>query len=328
MPKSSDKIHCLINILSQLDCGRRVTASTLSESLNVSERSIYRYLITLQNSGYPIYFNHEEDSYRFADGYNLKKNSDHAEIHQALELKSRMLNSSPIGLLSYDASGQCVVANDAAVGIIGGTRQETLSQNFFNLPSWKSSGLLVAALDVLRTGVERSGDFHIVTTFGREIWIYAVLTYFSQEGAGYLQMVFHDFTERKRMEISLKESESLMSLFIENNPAYTFIKDDNLRFVQVSKNYEQLLGLSVEQIIGRDMTELFPKDLADRIIHDDREILKTGTKREVEEEFMGGYFTTIKFPFERGGRKFLAGFALDITARKLAEIGRKQVNFG
>ena len=102
MPKNpSDKLNSLVKILGQLDSGKRITASLLANSLGVTDRTIYRYMMTLQNAGYPIFFDREKMSYCFMDGFALNQNKQ-SEGFQALELKSRMLGSSPIGLLSYD----------------------------------------------------------------------------------------------------------------------------------------------------------------------------------------------------------------------------------
>ena len=110
--KTSIKLNALIKILGQLDSGKRITASRLAESLGVSDRTIYRYMMTLQNAGYPIFFDRNKMSYCFTDGFTLNQ-SDKSEGLQALDLKSRMLGSSPVGLLSYNSSGQCVIAKAA-----------------------------------------------------------------------------------------------------------------------------------------------------------------------------------------------------------------------
>lgn len=319
MPKkTSIKLNSLVNILRQLDSGKKITASCLADSLGVSDRTIYRYMMTLQNSGYPIFFDREKMSYCFADGFTLNQ-SDQSEEIQILDLKSRMLGSSPVGLISYNASGQCVVANETAAAIVGCSREELLRQNYLHLKSWQSSGLLIMAQEVMRTGEEQNGDVHHLSTFGKEAWLSCSLSRFIQDGKQFLHLVVQDITNRKRLEIALKENEEIFRLFIENSPVYTFIKDENLRFFQASRNYETLLNKPLHQLLGKNMSELFPKEFADKIIQDDQEVMTSGKRLELEEEFDGKYFTTIKFPFERDGARYLAGYAIDITERKIAE---------
>ena len=74
MPKNpSDKLNSLVKILGQLDSGKRITASLLANSLGVTDRTIYRYMMTLQNAGYPIFFDREKMSYCFMDGFALNQ---------------------------------------------------------------------------------------------------------------------------------------------------------------------------------------------------------------------------------------------------------------
>ena len=68
------------------------------------------------------------------------------------------------------------------------------------------------------------------------------------------------------------------------------------------------------------MLELFPADLAEPMIEDDKSVLREGKQIEVEEEFRGRFYSTMKFPvFHEGKPKYLAGFTIDITDRKPAE---------
>jgi signal transduction histidine kinase/CheY-like chemotaxis protein len=73
-------------------------------------------------------------------------------------------------------------------------------------------------------------------------------------------------------------------------------------------------------MLGKNMFDLFPSDLAKSIVEDDKRILNEGKLIEVEEEFNGRYYSTIKFPiFTNNKPNMLAGFTTDITESKLAE---------
>ena len=129
-----------------------------------------------------------------------------------------------------------------------------------------------------------------------------------------------DITERKRAEEALRESESIFASFMEYSPVYVFFKDKNVRSLRLSRNYEQMLGMPIDQILGRTMDELFPSDLAKSMVEDDLRILNEGQRVVVVEEFGGRVYETTKFPvFKDGKPNMLAGFTLDITERKRAE---------
>ncbi len=132
--------------------------------------------------------------------------------------------------------------------------------------------------------------------------------------------VHADVTERKQMEDALRENEVIFSSFLEHSPVYVFFKDKNIRSLRLSKNYEQMLGMPIQQAIGKSMDELFPSDLAKSIVADDLCILNEGQRVHVVEELHGRVYETTKFPiFIDGKPDMLAGFTLDVTDRVRAE---------
>lgn len=132
--------------------------------------------------------------------------------------------------------------------------------------------------------------------------------------------VGRDITERKQAEEALKENEAIFSSFLEHSPVYVFFKDKDIRSLMLSKNYEQMLGLPIRDLIGKTMDEIFPSDLAKKTVTDDQRILNEAKRITVEEEFNGRLYETTKFPVLKDGKPYLlAGFTLDITERKRAE---------
>lgn len=143
---------------------------------------------------------------------------------------------------------------------------------------------------------------------------------FDKDGRIIIATVAQDINERKRMEDALKESEEIFNHFMEKSPYYVFFKDKNIRALRLSANYEQMLGKPLNSILGKTMDELFPSELAKKMIEVDKEILNGRETVLVEEEFNGRYFTTIKFPIIINDiPQYLAGFTIDITEQKRAE---------
>ena len=126
--------------------------------------------------------------------------------------------------------------------------------------------------------------------------------------------------ERKQNEGGLYEIEDMFRLFMDYSPIYVFFKDENIRSIQLSKNYEKMLGRPVQELIGKTMDDLFPSALAKSMIEDDLRILRERKPIEVVEELNGRFYTTTKFPITREGKPpLLAGFTIDITERKRVE---------
>lgn len=130
-----------------------------------------------------------------------------------------------------------------------------------------------------------------------------------------------DTTEQKSARRALVESEEIFRSFMENSPIYVFFKDAQIRPVRLSRNYETMLGMPMKKILGKNMAELFPSDLAENMVKDDLLVLHKGEPVKIEEEFNQRHYSTIKFPvFIDGKPKYLAGFTIDITEQKQAEL--------
>ncbi len=66
------RVNRMVEILSLIDKGGKVTAKGLAERFGVAERTVYRDLGAL-SLDFPVYFNEDAASYRFTEGYSLKK---------------------------------------------------------------------------------------------------------------------------------------------------------------------------------------------------------------------------------------------------------------
>ncbi|MBI4709701.1 MAG: HTH domain-containing protein, partial [Nitrospirae bacterium] len=86
----SYKFDSLISILNKLDNKEKVTVYSLSDDMEVSERSIHRYLRTLQVAGFPIHYDKKKESYCFLEGYGLKKTNISLEESLAFALAKRL----------------------------------------------------------------------------------------------------------------------------------------------------------------------------------------------------------------------------------------------
>lgn len=129
-----------------------------------------------------------------------------------------------------------------------------------------------------------------------------------------------DISDRKAIEQALHETEEIFRQFMENSPIYVFFKDEEVRAIRLSRNFETMLGRPLSEIYGKNMEELFPSELARSMVADDLRILREGKLISVDEELNGRFYTTTKFPilFE-GKKRFLAGYTIDVTERRQIE---------
>jgi len=122
----------------------------------------------------------------------------------------------------------------------------------------------------------------------------------------------------------LKRSAGHLSLILDSVPALIWQKDGEGRYLQVNNEYCRTVGMGKSFILGRTDHELFPKEIADKYVSDDRKTFDTGqAQRGIEECHLKpsgeyGWSCTHKIPyFDAQGRvEGVVGFAVDITGQK------------
>jgi PAS domain S-box-containing protein len=122
------------------------------------------------------------------------------QIADALSFNRMILESSPVGMIVYKGSGECVSANQAAARIIGGTTDELLAQNFRNLETWKRDGLLECADHALTSVKPVTREVKSVSSFGKTAWFNTSFAPFTAAGENHLLFLFEDISERKKAE--------------------------------------------------------------------------------------------------------------------------------
>jgi PAS domain S-box-containing protein len=134
----------------------------------------------------------------------IERKLDQQRIADALEYNKTLINSSNLGLGTYDASGQCILANESLLKIFGSTHEQILGENYNQNKAWKKSGLLESAREAVSTGNETRREIHMKTQHGKEIWVDCRFTPFSSHGEPHLLLSVDDITISKQAEVNLK----------------------------------------------------------------------------------------------------------------------------
>ena len=82
-----------------------------------------------------------------------------------------------------------------------------MAHNFYKIESWKRAGLDDAALRALETAIEQHLEAHVVTAFGKDVWLNLRFSSFLSKGQKHLLVFTYDITECRRAEVELKASE-------------------------------------------------------------------------------------------------------------------------
>ncbi len=120
----------------------------------------------------------------------------------------------------------------------------------------------------------------------------------------------------------LKESEERFSLFMDHLPAVVFMKDCESRTLYVNRHMKDVLG--VKDWIGKTPFEIFPREIAEPMVADDKRALFEGFRMAIDtvpdKHGIDHTYQSHKFRIDRRGKPpLLGGIAIDITRRKRAE---------
>ncbi len=144
--------------------------------------------------------------------------------------------------------------------------------------------------------------------------------------------LFLNVTGRKRAAEALRTRESYLNAIIENQPGLVWLKDADGRFLAVNTAFARACGReSPDQVQGKTDLDVWPRELAENYIADDRRILQSGQGTVVEEPIHAGgqtrWFETIKQPVRDTNGAILGttGYALDTTERKRAQAERERL---
>lgn len=137
-------------------------------------------------------------------------------------------------------------------------------------------------------------------------------------------------TRRQEVEKQLREAEAAHRSMVESLPLNLFRKDLKGRFVEVNKRFGNIIGIPVEQLIGKTDFDLFPEFEAAKYRHDDERVWNEGAVIEdVEEQTLPDgritYVQVLKAPVRdaAGGIVGVQGIFWDVTERKHAEDARR-----
>ncbi len=121
---------------------------------------------------------------------------------------------------------------------------------------------------------------------------------------------------------------TLFQTLIDSFPDHIYIKDLAGRYLFDNKSHRQFLGAtSPDQVLGKTVFDLFPREVAERFAADDRQVLESDqpliNREEPISDWSGrrGWVSTTKVPWHGPDRNIvgLVCVSRDISRRKLAE---------
>ncbi|MCZ7397178.1 MAG: PAS domain S-box protein [Candidatus Methanoperedens sp.] len=129
----------------------------------------------------------------------------------------------------------------------------------------------------------------------------------------------------------LHKQQEEQQIMLDSVPAWIFFKDKENRFIRVNKTFAGIMGMSKEELDGRSLFDLYPKEQAEAFWRDDKEVIDSGKPKldiiepvEIRKETR--WVVTDKIPYRdtKGNIIGIIGFAIDITEHKRAQAELKE----
>ena len=234
------------------------------------------------------------------------------------------------GIISIDDQSTIRYANPTASQMFGYELAEMLGKNLTDLMPERFRQIHLTSVTryittgkkhihwraVELTGLHKSGrEFPIEISFGEDV----------RNDGHFFTGIVRDVTERKRSEDALRTSEQRLQAVIDNTTAVVFIKDLELRYVLVNREYERLFHIQRDRVQGKTDFEIHPRDAAATFQTHDRLVIESDGPMQFEEVVPSGgsvyYYLVVKFLLrdQAGKPNAICGIATDITARKQSE---------
>lgn len=267
-----------------------------------------------------------------------------AELKRTKEYLENVIDNSVDAIGIVDRQGKFILWNRRAAEIYGYTLEELADKTAFDL--YADPKELDQMLHLLRShGVVREYEILMKKRDGHIVPMDISISLLKDDHGHTIGSVCvaRDLSERKKAEAELKLAQEELSHYskelerqvrertreitsiLKYTPALVYIKNKEGCYTLVNSRYEELLGLSQDNIRGRSDHDLFPREMADQFRAHDLQVLSTRQPFQVEEviPLKDGVHTylSVKFPLydEDGAPNGVCGILTDITELKKAQ---------
>jgi diguanylate cyclase (GGDEF)-like protein/PAS domain S-box-containing protein len=240
---------------------------------------------------------------------------------------STVFKTAPYALsLTSLKEGTLIAFNDAFLAMSEYSSSELNGKSTLDLNIWTSEAERKNLLTSIENGVPIKNRELQFRAKGDTLRTCLLSTEFlSLNGNPCLLSSTTDISERIAMEAELRQNRAFLSGIIEHSGNLICVKEKDGTYKLVNTKWEQITGLSRNEVLGKTDLQLFPGPVG-RTFHDnDQEAMaKEGdTEHEESLETPSGkkYFLSIKFPLhdKTGAISGICAMISDITERKQTE---------
>lgn len=269
------------------------------------------------------------ETFRIYDISFMKKQK---KINESEE-KYRLIfeNAKDAVFLANPKTGLIIDCNKAAAELLEKKKTEIIGHHQSQLhPKDKAKDYIKMFKKHFKEKGAIDDEAKIITKSGKIKPVHISASLIKIGGGLIMQGIFRDITEQKKVIEALEKSEQSQKTLLKNIPHKIFYKDLHSAYVLANEAFARDLGIKTEEIIDKTDFDFFPKRLAEKYRQDDKEIIKKGKPKELEEEYIHDenvdIVNTYKAPVKDINGKIIGIFGIfwDISKRKKAEEALRQ----
>ena len=251
------------------------------------------------------------------------------EALQASEVRYRRLfETAQDGILILNAeTGQIDDVNPYMIDMLHYSYDEFMGMKLWEVSPFKNTALNQAVFEELQDkGYIRYRDLPLETKEGKPIAVEFVSNVYKANGHTVIQCNIRNTTESREAKQKLEEAVIFQQRLIDALPVPVFFKDPAGIYLGCNSSFENLFGQKREQVTGKSVYELSPKEIADIYCEKDQALLKNPGIQIYETTVQDGggvvhnvIFHKATFHNMDGSVGGLIGAILDVTDLKQAE---------
>ncbi len=242
----------------------------------------------------------------------------------------RLFETAKDGILILDVeTGMIIDVNPFLIQLLGYSKNKFMEKAVWEIGFFKDIiENREKFMELQDKGYVRYENLPLETSDGHMIDVEFVSNVYSEGSKNVIQCNIRDISKRIKTENELIRTNKFLDSIIENIPDMIFIKEsNNLNFVMVNCAGENLMGISRDELLGRNDFDFFPKEQAEMFVNADKKVLREKKMIDIPEELIQTknqgirILHTKKVPImnNEGEPKFLLGISEDITVRKQKE---------
>jgi PAS domain S-box-containing protein len=258
-----------------------------------------------------------------------------------------LYHNTPAMLHSINREGQIVSVSNYWSNMLGYSEEEVIGRNLTDFFTEKSKKYAEETVfpEFFKKGFCTDIPYQIIKKDGQVVDILLSAIGDRDETGEIIRTlaVSIDVTERNRAVEALSRAKEELSNYskdlekqvsirtgeitniLKYTPDVVYVKDKDGKYVLVNSRFEEIFGVSSEDVRGKSDYEIVTKDIADQFRQNDRRVLEHGETLQVEERVIHNSemhtYLSVKFPVydEEGAVNGVCGISTDITAVKKAQ---------